>query len=113
MAAEIRTGRGVYRLAAVGQLEYTEADVLLALGMERVDGIERIVIKCRIGRQLLKEPHLAELVIEQLKGWIEREFEAIREAALKSIRSERRLHEIVFDQTNRGPFWATKPLQRN
>jgi hypothetical protein len=27
-----------------------------------------------------------------------------REAALKSIRSERKLLEIVFDEANRGPF---------
>lgn len=104
MAAEITTGRGVYRLLAVGPLESTEADVLITLAMERADGLERIVTKCRIARSLLKTRDAPEAIIEQLKGWIGREFETTREASLKSIRSERRLHEIVFDQGNRGPF---------
>jgi hypothetical protein len=104
MAAEIMTGRGIYRLAVLSPLEYTEADVLLTLAMERTDGIERIVTKCRIARSLIKEPHATEVIIEQLKGWIGREFETTREASLKSIRSEKRLHEIIFDQANPGPF---------
>ncbi|MBV8774926.1 MAG: hypothetical protein JO166_21720 [Deltaproteobacteria bacterium] len=104
MAAEITTGRGVYRLLAVGPLEYTEADVLLTLAMERADGIERMLAKCRITRSLLQRLDPTEVIVEQLKGWIGGEFETIREASLKSIRSERRLHEIVFDQANRGPF---------
>ena len=34
----------------------------------------------------------------------DREFEQTREAALKSIRTERKLLEISFDAANRGPF---------
>jgi hypothetical protein len=104
MATEIITGRGVYRLGAAAPLECTEATIVLALAMERADGIERVVTRCRIARSLISGPPTSDIIIEQLKEWLTREFEATREAALKAIRSERRLHELVFDQTNRGPF---------
>jgi hypothetical protein len=104
MSAEIFTGRGVYRLSAARPLESTDADVLLMLAMEHADGIERIVIKCRIARELVSWPGATETIIERLKGWLAPGFENTREAALKAIRSERRLHEITFDRANRGPF---------
>ena len=104
MGVEISTGRGVYRLSAAAPLECTGGNVVLTLAMERADGIERIVTRCRIARALLGEPPETDAIIEQLKGWLAREFEATREAALKAIRSERRLHEIMFDQANHGPF---------
>jgi hypothetical protein len=104
MAAEIATGRGVYRLLPAAQLEYDDSGVVLALAMERADGIERVVTRFRIARELAGELPEVGAIIEQLKGWLAREFETTREAALKSIRSERRLHEITFDQANPGPF---------
>ena len=104
MAVEIRTGRGIYRLTPVGPLESDDSAVTLTLAMGRADGIERIVVKFRIASELVGEQSLPEPIIERLKGWLAGDFEATREAALKSIRSERRLHEIKFDQTNRGPF---------
>jgi hypothetical protein len=104
MAVEIVTGRGVYRLAAAAPLESTDASILLTLAMERADGIERVLTRCRIARQLVGEPPEAEAMIERLKDWLTRHFETTREAALKAIRSEQRLYEITFDQANRGPF---------
>jgi hypothetical protein len=104
MAVEIVTGRGIYRLAAAAPLECTDANIRLTLAIERADGIERVVTKWRIARELVPEPPTTEAIIERLKGWLAREFETTREAALKAIRSERRLHEITFDQANRGPF---------
>jgi len=104
MAVEILTGRGVYRLTAAAPLEYINSSVVLTLAMERADGIERVVTRCRIAQELAGELLEADQIIERLKGWIAREFETTREAALKAIRSERRLHEITFDQSNRGPF---------
>ena len=104
MGAAIATGRGVYHLSAAAPLECTNASVLLTLAMESADGIERVVTKWRIARELLGEPPESNAIIEQLKGWLAREVETIREAALKAIRSERRLHEIRFDQGTRGPF---------
>jgi hypothetical protein len=104
MAVEIMTGRGVYRLLPAAPLEYDDSSIVLTLAMERADGIERVVTRCRITRKLAGEPPQADAIIERLKGWLAREFEATREAALKAIRSERRLHEILFDQANPGPF---------
>ncbi|MBV8358944.1 MAG: hypothetical protein JO189_13555 [Deltaproteobacteria bacterium] len=104
MATEIVTGRGVYRLIAAAPLEYVKSSVVLTVAMERTDGIERFVTRCRIAQELAGEPLEADRIIERLKGWFVREFESTREAALKAIRSERRLHEITFDQANRGPF---------
>jgi len=104
MALEILTGRGVYRISAAAPLECTSVNVVLTLAMERADGIERVVTRCRVARELVGEPPESDAIIERLKGWLAREFELTREAALKAIRSERRLHEIIFDQANRGPF---------
>ena len=104
MTVEIVTGRGAYRLLAAAPLEYDNSSVVLTLAMERADGIERVVTRCRIARELAGEPPDADAIIERLKEWIAREFETTREAALKAIRSERRLHEITFDQANPGPF---------
>ena len=44
------------------------------------------------------------MAVERLGSWIEREFEQVREQALKTIRSEKRLMELSFDSANRGPF---------
>jgi hypothetical protein len=104
MAVEISTARGVYRLSTAAPLEATDSEILLTLAMERADGIERIVTRCRVARQLVNEAPQAEDIIGKLRGWLAREFETTREAALKAIRSERRLHEIKFDAAHRGPF---------
>jgi len=101
---EIATGRGVYRLAAAAPLEGAESSVVLTLAMERADGIERVVTRFRIACELLYQPAEVDAIIERMKGWLSRQFETTREAALKAIRSERRLHEITFDLDSRGPF---------
>jgi len=101
---EIVTGRGIYRLSAVAPLESADSKIVLTLAVERADGIERFVTRWLIARDLVEEPPEAQAIIEGLKVWLERDFETTREAALKAIRSERRLHEIRFDQANRGPF---------
>lgn len=101
---EIPTGRGIYRLYAATPLECTDDSVVLTLAMERADGIERIVTKCSIAKQLTDAYQEPDAIIERLKGWLVREFENTRESALKAIRSERRFHEIRFDAANPGPF---------
>jgi hypothetical protein len=78
--------------------------VTLTLAMERADGIERVVARWRIARILLDEEPQAEPIIERIVPWLAVHFEATREAALKTIRSERRLFEISFNEANRGPF---------
>jgi len=101
---DIVTGRGIYHLSAAAPLESTHDSIVLTLAMQRADGIERVGVRCRIAKELINETLAAEALIERLKGWLAGNFENTREAALKAIRSERRLHEIRFDMPNRGPF---------
>jgi hypothetical protein len=105
MACEIATTRGIYSLSAGAPLEETVEAIVLTLAVERADGIERILLNVRIERGLLGAmPLNADALIDQLRPWIEREFESTREAALKSIRAERRLHEVRFDSEHPGPL---------
>ncbi len=79
----------------------------MTLALEHADGMERVVFRCRIGAQLLgAAPGSADIetILALLATWVEREFEQTRELALKSIRGERKLLELVFDESNRGPF---------
>ena len=73
------------------------------MSMERLDGIEKVALQCRIAKSLIAK-HDVEEILRLLSSWIERDFEMTRENALKSIRSERKLLEIRFDVANRGPF---------
>jgi hypothetical protein len=104
VAAELRTSRGLYRLDAAAPLDIRLDDVALTAMLERADGIERVVLRFCIALRLLDPDPSAEELIARLLPWVEREFEQIREAALKSIRSERKLLEIVFDDHWPGPF---------
>jgi hypothetical protein len=101
---DIVTGRGVYHLSGAAPLECSHDSIVLMLAMERADGIERVVIRLLIAKELVNERPASEAIIQRLKDWLVREFEKTREAALKAIRSERRFHEIRFDLANRGPF---------
>lgn len=102
-AVEIRTGRGLYRIVEAAPAVTEAGAIALTLALERADGIERVVFRCRIDAGLAGADTPAQL-IARLQPWAQREFEMTREAALKSIRGERKLHEIVFDTANRGPF---------
>ena len=77
---------------------------MLTLSLERADGIEKVALRCRIASTLIDSTATPENLIDRIAPWIEREFEQTREAALKSIRTERKLHEISFDATHPGPF---------
>lgn len=103
MALEIMTARGSYRIIEAAPADVGADDVVLALALESADGIERVVFRCRIEMALAGAASPADL-IGRLRPWVEREFEMTREKALKSIRTERKLHEIVFGEVNRGPF---------
>lgn len=105
MAVEIRTGRGLYRIASAAAAQADTDGIVLTIGLERADGIERVVFRCRVSHALLDTPKPdPDAIISRISPWIEREFEATREAALKSIRTERKLLEVVFDRDHRGPF---------
>jgi len=78
---------------------------VLTLKLVRADGIENVALRVKIATSILQSAAASpEKMIERLAPWLEREFEQTREAALKTIRTERKLLEIVFDATRRGPF---------
>ena len=106
MPTTLKTGRGIYTIASAAPLGRATGSVVLTLSLERTDGIEKVALRCRIATGLLGNAHLdsPEKLIERIAPWLEREFEQTREAALKSIRTERHLLEISFDPTNPGPF---------
>ncbi|HLX36226.1 MAG TPA: hypothetical protein VKR29_00445 [Candidatus Binataceae bacterium] len=103
LKTDLKTGRGPYRLALVKEPEALADATLLTLSMERLDGIEKVALQCRIERALAPSIEPSEL-LAKLVPWIERDFEMTRENALKSIRSERKLMLLSFDASNRGPF---------
>ena len=105
MAVEISTVRGNYTLSLVGAAAKEAGWVIFALSLERADSIERVVFRCRVAEALLAPGEAPDAIPERIASWVEREFEQTREAALKSIRSERKLFEVVFDGEHRGP-WA-------
>jgi hypothetical protein len=109
---EINTGRGLYRLSLAAPPALTPDEITLTLSFERADGLERVGFLCAIARSLTEAPddlgcgtdEAAMLV--RLGPWFEREFEQTREAALKSLRSERRPLTVRFDREHPGPFGA-------
>jgi hypothetical protein len=84
--------------------ETSPAGIVLTLALERADGIERMVFRCAIAKSLAESDMTPEALAGRIAPWVEREFEQTREAALKSIRAERRLLEIIFDREHPGPF---------
>jgi hypothetical protein len=100
----LKTGRGTYALVNARPIERTAEEVVLTLSLERADGIEKVALKYRIATGLLGAADSPEKLLERIAPWLEREFEQTREAALKSIRTERKLLEISFDAGHPGPF---------
>ncbi|HLX04474.1 MAG TPA: hypothetical protein VKR28_03015 [Candidatus Binatus sp.] len=104
MPTTLKAARGIYAIAIASPLERNADGVILTLSLERADGIEKVAVRFRIATSLIDATNTPEKLIERITPWLEREFEQTREAALKSIRTERKLLEISFDATNRGPF---------
>jgi hypothetical protein len=100
----LNTGRGIYAIVNARPVERIADAVVLTLSLERADGIEKVALRCRIATALIDSTCTPEQLVKRIEPWLEREFEQTREAALKSIRTERKLLEITFDETNRGPF---------
>ena len=106
MTNRLQTGRGVYILDLVGEAELIADAIVLQLRLEHQGGMERVVLRCRIAKSLLGSDAAERpaLLVERLVPWIAPEFEQVREAALKSIRTEKKLFELTFDKTRPGPF---------
>ena len=99
MSVNLKTARGNYHLVLAAAAETVGSAIILPLALARADGIERVVFRCRIERALTDDdvtPFAIEAVIERIAPSIEREFETLREAALKSIRSEGKLLEVAL-----------------
>src|ERR1700730_4898373 len=96
LSVDLKTPRGLYSLTLARPPESLPNATLLTLSLEHRDGIEKVAFQCRIDAELVASADTNPL-LERLAWWVEREFETTREAALKSIRSERRLLEVVFD----------------
>lgn len=103
MNIALKTGRGDYLLKEAAPAIRGGGVVVLTLAIESANAIERVAFRCAISDDLTPGEDSA-AILTRLAPWIEREFEMTREAALKSIRSDRRMHEIVFDAAKRGPF---------
>ncbi len=95
MPARLQTPRGVYLLSAIGERVRSDSGAVITLSLERADGIERITFRCVVADRALTSEGFIE---KRLAPWIERQFEQLREAALKSIRSEGKLLQVNFDQ---------------
>jgi hypothetical protein len=100
----LNTPRGNYAIVNARPIEHSADAMVLTVSLERADGIEKVALRFRIARSLISSADAPEKLIERIAPWLEREFEQTREAALKSIRTERKLLEISFDATHPGPF---------
>ena len=92
-------------MSLAGAAEKAAGWAIFTFSLKRADGIERVAFRCRVAETMLAPGEAPDEIPERIASWVEREFEQTREAALKSIRSERKLFEVVFDGDHRGP-WA-------
>lgn len=105
MPTTLKTGRGIYAVKSAAPLERSADSVVLTLSIERADGIEKVAFRVKIATSILQSADDSpDKLIERIAPWLEREFEQTREAALKTIRTERHLLEISFDSAHPGPF---------
>lgn len=106
MSVELNTARGLYHLKPAAPPRDAGDEIVLTLAFERVDGLERVGFLCAVAKELSGTGEFGDsgLMLERLAPWFEREFEQTREAALKSIRTERRPLTVRFDRTHPGPL---------
>jgi hypothetical protein len=100
----LKTSRGSYRLSLVEQSGPACGPWVLTLSMEHAGGLEKFAFRCQLTRALIQKAGINQpsAACARLAGWLERDFETVREAALKSIRSERRLAEFSPDESISG-----------
>jgi hypothetical protein len=104
----MNTGRGRYWLSLAAPPAMAADEITLTLNFERADGLERVGFICTIARAIAGPAAETEAsaMLARLTPWFEREFEHTREAALKSLRSDRRPLTVRFDRDRPGPFGA-------
>jgi hypothetical protein len=103
---ELNTARGRYRLIPAALPRNSGDELILTLAYERIDGLERVGFLCAVAKEFVEREKLSDpdALLERLAPWFEREFEQTREAALKSIRTERQPLTLRFDGGHPGPF---------
>jgi predicted YcjX-like family ATPase len=120
MADEIvlKTGRGDYLLKLAAPPELSGDALILPLVMEHRAGLERVGLICRVALQKADAPKshcsFGELLepdsqadrelLKRIAAGFEREFEQVREAALRSIRAERKPLQINVEGFNPAAF---------
>jgi hypothetical protein len=105
VAQSIKSGRGTYQLKSAAAPERAAGTWTLTIALERADGIEKIAMRCRVAAPAENqggESAAVEKLLQHIAPRIERDFEHLREEALKSIRAERRLFEVALDAIDRG-----------
>lgn len=102
----LNTARGIYRLTIAEESVPADGWWILTLAAEHQGGLEKFAFRCRIAEPLLQRTSVTDspAACSRLAVWLQGQFEQVREGALKSIRSERRLAEFKFDETQPGPF---------
>jgi hypothetical protein len=105
-AALVQTARGAYRLTLVDKAGPGGGPWTLTVAVEHTGGMEKFGLRCHIAGDLVQKSAIVDHAAAclRLASWLEGQFEQVREAALKSVRSERRLAEFAFDQERPGPF---------
>ncbi|HTY56167.1 MAG TPA: hypothetical protein VMB26_13245 [Candidatus Binataceae bacterium] len=106
MASTISTARGRYLIDLAGEPETAADAIILPLKLEHQSGLERVAFRCRFERALFESApnQPVDKLIERIVPLIEREFEQIREQALKSIRNDKRLFELRINPGPSGPL---------
>ena len=89
-----QTPRGLYSLTTAAPPERETDGVVVTLSLEAASGIERIAFQCVLAPDFSLESESA--LLEKVSSVVRSDFEVIREAALKSIRTAHRLHRLVL-----------------
>jgi hypothetical protein len=92
-----QTSRGRYSLSIAASPEPADRRVI-TLALEAASGIERFAFQCVLPAEPIPEG-VQSAMLETLTPIVARDFEVIREAALRSIRTDRKLYRLVLAQT--------------
>ncbi len=91
----LKTGRGDYLLKLAVAPELAGEALVLPLVLEHRGGLERVGLICRVARRRPdalegSDPETLRELLGRIAARFERDFEQVREAALKSLRAERK-----------------------
>jgi hypothetical protein len=93
-----QTSRGRYSLSIAASPEPAADSLVITLALEAASGIERFAFQCVLPAEPIADS-VQSAMLETLTPIVARDFEVIREAALKSIRADHKLYRLVLSQT--------------